>query len=71
MKVFKFELTITEDDVGGDEFWENAVTKDGTGIGDLTDAIARAIEESNLIVSSHRNPADLIKLISYTDQNHR
>lgn len=67
MKIFKFELTITEDDVNGDEFWEDAIEKDGTGIKDLTDAIAQAIEDSNLMVSSERKPIDAIKLISYTD----
>ena len=67
MKVFKFELTITEDDVNGDEFWEDSIEKDGTGIKYLTDAIAQAIEYSNLMVSSLRKPIDVIKLISYTD----
>lgn len=67
MKVFKFELTITEEDVNGDEFWEDAIEKDGTGIKDLTDAIAQAIEDSNLIIGSDRKPIDVIKLISYTD----
>lgn len=67
MKVFKFELTITEDDVNGDEFWEEAIEKDGTGITDLTEAIVQAIEDSNLMVSSERKIGDVIKLISYED----
>ena len=68
MKVFKFEITITEDDVNGDEFWENALERDGTGIADLTEAIAQAIEDSNLMIGSDRNPKDVIKLISYTEK---
>ena len=67
MKTFKFELTITENDVSGDEFWEEAVKKDGTGITDLTEAIANAIDESNLMVSSDKRPIECIKLITYTD----
>ena len=62
---FKFEITITEEDVNGDEFWEEALEKDGTGIKDLTDAIVKAIEDSNLMIGSERKPRDVIKLISY------
>ena len=69
MKTFKFEITITEEDVEGDEFWEQAIERDGTGIAELTEAIAQAIEDSNLMVSSDRKPADAIKLISYKDTN--
>ena len=67
MKVFKFELTITEDDVAGDEFWEQALERDGTGILELTEAIAQAIEDSNLMVSSDRKPIETLKLISFSD----
>ena len=67
MKTFKFEITITENDVAGDEFWEDAIEKDGTGISDLTDALIQAIEDSNLMVSSDRSPADVVKLVSYKD----
>jgi len=28
MKKFKFEITITEQDVEGDEFWEQAIERD-------------------------------------------
>jgi len=67
MKTFKFEITITEDDLAGDEFWEQAIEKDGTGISDLTDSIIQAIEDSNLMISSDRKPSDAVKLISYKD----
>lgn len=68
MKEFKFEITIREEDVEGDEFWEEALKIDGTGIKGLIDAISQAIEDSNLIVSSERDPKDIIKLISYKDE---
>ena len=67
MKKFKFEITLTERDVNGDEFWEKAVERDGTGIADLTEALISAIEDSNLIHGSDREPKDVIKLISYED----
>ena len=67
MKVFKFELIITDRDVEGDEFWEQAIERDGTGVADLTEAIAQAIEESNLMVNSERKPIEALKLKSYSD----
>ena len=67
MKVFKYELIITEQDVEGDEFWEQALERDGTGIIELTEAIAQAIEESNLMVGSLRKPIEVLKLKSYSE----
>lgn len=67
MKTFKFEVTITERDLEGDEFWEDAVAKDGTGIADVTDALARAIDDSNFIIGSGRSARDVVKLISFSD----
>lgn len=68
MKTFKFEITITEDDVNGDEFWEGALEKDGTGIAELTDVIVQALEETNLFISSERSVSDIVKLVSYKDE---
>jgi hypothetical protein len=67
MKVFKYELIITDQDVEGDEFWEQALERDGTGIADLTEAIAQAIEDSNLMVGSDKKPIEALKLKSYSE----
>jgi predicted methyltransferase MtxX (methanogen marker protein 4) len=67
MKQFKFEITLTDQDLMGDEFWEEALKRDGTGIAELTETIEQMIEDSNLIVSSDKTPKDVIKLISYTE----
>jgi len=67
MKQFKFEITLTDQDLMGDEFWEEALKRDGTGISELTETIEQMIEDSNLIVSSDKTPKDVIKLISYTE----
>lgn len=67
MKRFKFEITITEDDVSGDEFWEDAIENDSTGITNITEAIIQAIEESNLIIGSDQEVKDIVKLISFED----
>ena len=66
MRVFKFELTITEEDVRGDEFWEEALMRDGTGKATLSEAIIDAIEESNLICNSIRKPIDILELKEYS-----
>jgi len=65
MKRFTFELVITERDVEGDEFWEQALERDGTGIAELTEAIAQAIKDSNLMVGSDRKPIEAISLKKY------
>jgi hypothetical protein len=67
MKVFKYELIITDQDVEGDEFWEQALERDGTGIADLTEAIAQAIEDSNLLAGSDKKPIEALKLKSYSE----
>jgi hypothetical protein len=65
MKTFTFEITLLESDVQGDEFWEDAIKEDGTGIKALTEYLIQAIEESNLMYGSDREVKDVIKLISY------
>lgn len=65
MKTFKFEIVLTESDLAGDEFWEEAVKEDGTGIKVLTETLENLIEESNLIISSNKKVSDIIKLVSY------
>jgi hypothetical protein len=67
MKVFKFEITLTEDDLSGDEFWEEAIEKDGTGIADVTQAIIQAIQDSNIMAGSDKEVSEVVKLISYND----
>lgn len=67
MKQFKFEITLTEHDLSGDEFWEESLKKDGTGISSLTEFLEDMISESNLLVGSDKTPKDVLKLISYSD----
>lgn len=67
MKKFKFEIELNEDDLKGDEFWEEALANDGTGITVLKQAIAQAIEDSNLMISSDRSAIDVITLKSFED----
>ena len=67
MKKFIFELTLTEEDLAGDEFWEDAIKNDGTGIGDLTRLLETMIIESNLSHNIDKPVSDILKLKSYTD----
>lgn len=68
MKRFTFEITLTEQDLEGDEFWENALERDGTGIADLTDALIYAIESNNLLAGSDTEAKDVIKLKKFEDK---
>jgi hypothetical protein len=67
MKKYKFEIELTEEDIKGDEFFEQCLEADGTGIKVLSETIADIIRDSNLMISSIRDPKDVIKLITYTD----
>lgn len=67
MKQFKFEITLTESDLVGDEFWEDALARDNTGISVLTETLEQMIDDSNLIITSNKEAKDVIKLISYKD----
>ncbi len=68
MKTYKFEIVLTENDLSGDEFYEDAVAKDGTGISDVTEALIQIIHDSNLLhVTSKEELKNILKLTSYTD----
>lgn len=67
MKRFKFEITLLETDLAGDEFWETAIKEDGTGISDLTKFLETMIFDSNILAGSIQEPKDVIKLIEYND----
>lgn len=68
MKKFKFEIEFTEEDLEGDEFWEEAIEKDGTGIATLLEVLAEAIESTNIMINADRTAASAIKLVKYTDE---
>ncbi len=68
MKTFTFEITFTEEDLEGDEFWEQALERDGTGIAELTEYLVQVIEDSNIMIGSDREPKDAVKLISYKEK---
>jgi hypothetical protein len=66
MKTFKFELTFTDEQLEGDEFWEEALNQDGIGIAALIESVESMVKGSNLI--DNRLPiGNIVKLSSYTD----
>jgi len=68
MKQYKFEIIITEEDVEGDEFWEEALAEDPTGIIPLTDTLKQIIQDSNLVINSPKTIDEIVKLVSYGDK---
>ena len=67
MKKFKFEINLSEDMLSGDEFWEDAIKRDGTGIADLTEYLQTIIRDSNILMGD-TEPKDVIKLIKYSEE---
>ena len=67
MKQYKFEIVLNDIDLDGDEFWEDIIKKDPTGITPLTEALADIIDQSNMLIGSKLNGEDVVKLMSYTD----
>jgi len=69
MKEFKFEIVLTDKDLEGDEYWEDALKKDGTGVATLTDSIEWMLYESNLLPSlSIDEMKHFVKLKSYQEK---
>jgi len=66
MKTYKFELTITQDQLEGDEMWEGFIREDPTAIKGVTEALEDAITASNPMNISPEVPL-MFKLIEYTD----
>lgn len=66
MNTFKFEITLVDEDLIGDEFWEEAIEEDGTGIAKLTRTLGMMIDDYDLIINSDKKGADCVKLKSYT-----
>jgi len=64
MRKIKFEIVFDEIDLQGDEFWEDALSEDGTGINALKNTLADIIDDSNLLISG-KKASDIIKLIEY------
>lgn len=62
MNKFVFKITFFEEDLIGDEFWEDALKRDGTGITELLKLLQGYVSESNLLVTSDRTPQDTVKL---------
>ena len=48
-------------DVEGDEFWEEALAEDPTGIKPLTDTLKQIIQDSNLVINSPNTIDEIVK----------
>jgi hypothetical protein len=68
MKTFKFEITLTDDMLCGDEFWEDALKADGTGITVLTEAVVDAILSANIVNMMDPPMNEIVKLIEYNEK---
>lgn len=65
MNEFVFEIRLSNADLEGDEFWEKALERDGTGLGDLTETLQELLEESGLL-NSETDVKKVLTLKRYT-----
>ncbi len=67
MKKFIFEIVITQDMLEGDEFWEQALKRDGTGIADVTALLKNAISDGVLMGMYDGDMNGVVKLTKFID----
>lgn len=68
MKRYKLEINIDESDVEGDEFWEECLEEDPTGINPLYKTLCTIIEDSNLLIGSEKDIKEIITLKKFEDK---
>lgn len=69
MNTFKFEITLTDEDLMGDEYWEQAIEEDGMGIATLTRSLADMLDDYGLIMNPDKTGIDCVRLKSYSVGN--
>ena len=57
MKTFKFEVTLSEEDVNGDEFYEECLEQPDGGLEMIRQSVEDALVFNNLIVESNPKKA--------------
>lgn len=63
-KVYEFKLTIRESDVEGDEFWDDCLDEDPSGIFPLTKTLKNILVNSNLFSEPERID-EMLQLLSF------
>ena len=67
MKTYKFEIILTENQLDGDEFWEEIIHADPTGIGSMVETMKDAIQDKFFGYPSEEID-QIVKLIEYKDE---
>jgi len=73
MKKYVFEITLTEDDLAGDEMWEEMMEKTNSeGVAELKDALQQALLGEFTLFSPHKEEEvkEAVKLKSYSDSGY-
>jgi predicted HAD superfamily hydrolase len=71
MKTYKFTVTLEEWMIEGDEFWEEALDKEPTGVITLHEALKEAIDSQFQIKYNHDDVDmdSVVQLKEYQDKN--
>jgi hypothetical protein len=70
MKKYVFEITLTEEDLCGDEMWEGIMNETNSeGVAELTRALQESLLGQFTLLSPHDEEVakEAVKLKSYTD----
>jgi hypothetical protein len=67
MKTYKFEIIQTEEMLEGDEYWEDVLEKDPTGITPILTDIIDSLDDKFGLTVTGQNPKSIVKLIDYKD----
>lgn len=67
MRSYTFEITLTEDMLDGDEFWEGCLDEDPSGQKPLTETVKELIINSNLIYGHEDKIDKVVKLTKVTN----
>ena len=67
MKTYKFEIILTEEMLEGDEFWENIIEEDSSGISGMMESMKEAIQDKFFGYPSEKIN-EIVKLTEYKDK---
>lgn len=67
MKQYKFEITLTENQLKGDEFWEDIIDSEPTGITGMVESMKQAIQDKFFGYPSDEID-EIVVLTEYTDK---
>ena len=67
MKTYRFEIILTDEMLEGDEYWEDVLEEDASGIKPVLTDIIDALDDKFGLTVHGRDARSIVKLIEYKD----